>query len=236
MIRLANALGAEKLLPETITLKLVPFSLRVPLQHLVGKHGAVVTGTSTIEPRQFSLEGRIYHPGDKERIRQDLDALLAFLMHPPIEVYREHHHDRCLITYPLGAPQDWIDRGAELALQIPMVALDPYWYGPEVTVQVSGTQVLQVDGTAPTYPLITTAGSVSSLVVSNALTGKEFAVAGATGVIEVDNADHIVTVDGINRLDLVNEDWFLAGFDLLPGQNQITTNTPITLTYRPRWY
>jgi phage-related protein len=238
VIRLANALGAEKLLPETITLKLVPFSLRVPLQHLVGKHGAVVTGTSTIEPRQFSLEGRIYHPGDKERIRQDLDALLAFLMHPPIEVYRQHHHDRFLRAYPLGAPQDWIDGGAELGLQIPMIAHDPYWYGPEVTVNISGTQTITVDGTAPTYPLITTAGSVSSLVVSNALTGQEFAVAGATGVIEVDcdKRNMSVTVDGANRVDLIDDDWVLHSWALLPGENQITTNTPITVTYRPRWY
>jgi len=43
-------------------------------------------------------------------------------------------------------------------------------------------------------------------------------------------------VDGDNRLDLITEDWLLTGFDLLPGQNQITTNTPVTLVYRPRWY
>ena len=236
MIRLANALGAEKLLPETITLKLVPFSLRVPLQHLVGKHGAVVTGTSTIEPRQFSLEGRIYHPGDKERIRQDLDALLAFLMHPPIEVYREHHHDRCLIAYPLGAPQDWIDRGAELALQIPMVAPDPYWYGPEVKVTISGTQTITVDGTAPACPLIKTASSVIGLMVVNVTTDQEILVEGETGVIEVDSYNYTVTVDGVSRLDLVNDDWLLAGFELVPGQNELITTTPITLTYRPRWY
>ena len=236
MIRLANALGAEKLLPETITLKLVPFSLRVPLQHLVGKHGAVVTGTSTIEPRQFSLEGRIYHPGDKERIRQDLDALLAFLMHPPIEVYREHHHDRCLIAYPLGAPQDWIDRGAELALQIPMVAPDPYWYGQEVVVELNGTQVITVDGTAPACPLIKTASSAIGLMVVNVTTDQEILVEGETGVIEVDSYNYTVTVDDVSRLDLVNDDWLLAGFELVPGQNELMTTTPITLTYRPRWY
>ncbi len=235
MIKLTNALGAEKVLPLTMFFKRVPLEIEVPSQPLFGLDGDVVTGKPTLRPRQFVLDGRIYYP-DKDRIERELDSLLSLLMKPPIEVYRQHYHDRFLRAYPLGAPQDWIDDGAELGLQIPMIAPDPYWYGPEVTVQVSGTQVLQVDGTAPTYPLITTAGSVSSLVVSNALTGKEFAVAGATGVIEVDNADHIVTVDGINRLDLVNEDWFLAGFDLLPGHNQITTNTPITVTYRPRWY
>lgn len=236
MIKLTNALGAEKLLPETIIFKQVPFDLHLSFQQLYGRDGAVKTGKTTILPRQFVLDGRIYYPGDKGRIERELDSILSFLIHPPIEVYRLHTHDRFLRAYPLGAPQDWIDLGIELGLRIPMIAPDPYWYGPEVEVTISGTQTIEVDGTAPTYPLITTAGSVSNLTVSNLLTGKEFVVAGATGVIEVDNAEHTVTVDGINRLDLVNEDWFLAGFDLLPGQNQITSNTPITVTYRPRWY
>ena len=236
MIKLTNASGAEKLLPETIIFKQVPLDLHLPFQQLYGRDGAVKTGKTTILPRQFVLDGRIYYPGDKGRIEQELDSILSFLMHPPIEVYRLHTHDRFLRAYPLGAPQDWIDLGIELGLRIPMIALDPYWYGQEITVSVSGTQNMAVDGSAPAYPLITTTGSVSNLTVSNLLTGKEFTVAGATGVIEVDNAECTVTVDGINRLDLVNEEWFLAGFDLLPGQNQITTNTPISVTYRPRWY
>jgi len=238
VIKLTNALGAEKILPLTMFFKRVPFDIDVPSQPLYGLDGEVRTGKSTLRPRQFVLDGRIYYPGDKDRIERELDSILSFLMKPPIEVYRQHHHDRFLRAYPLGAPQDWIDQGAELSLQIPMVAPDPYWYGQEVTVTVSGTQTITVEGTAPTYPLITTAGSVSSLVVSNALTGKGFAVSGATGVIEVDNDERnpSVVVGGVSRLDLISEPWLLNGFELLPGQNQITTNTPITVTYRPRWY
>ena len=237
MIRLTNALGAEKVLPLTMSFRRVHFDIDVPSQPLLGLDGDVVTGKSTLRPRQFTLEGGIYHP-NKEHIRQELDSILSFLMHPPIEVYRHHTHDRFLRAHALGAPQDWIDLGAELSLRIPMIAHDPYWYGQEVTVTVSGTQTITVDGTAPTYPLITTASSVSSLTVSNALTGKGFAVTGASGVVEV-NCDHremTVKVNGINRIDLINEDWLLNSWELLPGENQITTNTPITVTYRPRWY
>jgi phage-related protein len=237
VIRLTNALGAEKILPLTIFFKRVPLEIDVPTQPLYGLDGDVVTGKPTLRPRQFVLDGRIYYP-DKDRIERELDSLLSLLMNPPIEVYRQHYHDRFLRAYPLGAPQDWIDDGAELGLQIPMIAHDPYWYGPEVTVNISGTQTIMVEGTAPTYPLITTAGSVSSLVVSNALTGKEFVVAGATGVIEVDcdKRNMSVRVGGINRVDLIDDDWVLHSWALLPGKNQITTNTPITVTYRPRWY
>jgi len=237
VIRLTNALGAEKILPLTMFFKRVPLEIEVPSQPLFGLDGDVVTGKPTLRPRQFVLDGRIYYP-DKDRIERELDSLLSLLMNPPIEVYRQHYHDRFLRAYPLGAPQDWIDGGAELGLQIPMIAHDPYWYGPEVTVNISGTQTITVEGTAPTYPLITTARSVSSLMVSNALTGKEFVVAGATGVIEVDcdKRNMSVTVGGINRVDLIDDDWVLHSWALLPGENRITTNTPITVTYRPRWY
>jgi phage-related protein len=237
VIRLTNALGAEKILSLAMSFRRVPLDIEVPSQPLYGLDGDVRTGKTTLRPRQFVLEGGIYYP-DKERIRQELDGILSFLMHPPIEVYRYHTHDRFLRAYALGAPQDWIDLGAELQLRIPMVAHDPYWYGQEVTVTVSGTQTITVEGTAPTYPLITTASSVSSLVVSNALTGKEFVVAGATGVIEVDcdKRNMSVTVGGVNRVDLIDDDWVLHSWALLPGENQITTNTPITLVYRPRWY
>ncbi len=235
MIRLTNALGAEKVLPLTMAFKRVPLEIDVPSQPLYGRDGEVRTGKSTLRPRQFVLEGRIYYP-DKGRIEREFDALLSFLMKPPIEVYRQHHHDRFLRAYALGAPQEWIDLGAELGLQISMVALDPYWYGPEVAVNVTGTQVIEVDGTAPTCPVIRTAESVSSLSVSNALTGQIIDLNGATGVIEIDNTQYTVTVDGVNRLDLVDDEWLLNGFELRPGGNEITTSAPITITYRSRWY
>ena len=235
MIRLTNALGAEKVLPLTMSFRRVHFDIDVPSQPLLGLDGDVVTGKSTLRPRQFTLEGGIYHR-DKERIRQELDSILSFLMHPPVEVYRQHYHDRFLRAYPLGTTQDWLDAGAELQLRIPMVALDPYWYGQEVEVAVSDAQVIEVDGTAPTYPLIRTVNSVYSLTVSNGTTGKSIDYDGASGIIEIDNARHTVTADGTNRLDLVNDEWLIAGFELLPGENTITTSTPITVTYRPRWY
>jgi phage-related protein len=235
VIKLTNALGAEKILPLTMSFRRVPLEIDVPSQPLLGLDGDVVTGKSTLRPRQFTLEGGIYHR-DKGRIERELDALLSFLMRSPVEVYRQHYHDRFLRAHPLGAPQDWLDGGAELQLRIPMIAHDPYWYGPEVSVQVSGTQTIVVDGTAPTYPIIKTAGSVSSLSISNGLTGHALTVSGATGVIEINNEQYTVTVDGESRLDLVNDDWLLAGFELVPGQNELITTTPITLTYRPRWY
>ena len=234
MIKLVNRLGAQKVLPATIIFKRVPLTINVPGRSLYGRDGAVKTGKSTIQPRQFSLEGRIYYP-DKVRIRQELDELLPFLMQVPIEVYRHHEDTRFLQAQPLGAPQDWIDEGAELGLQVPMIALDPYWYGPEVTVQVSGTQTVDVDGSAPVAPLVRTLTSAEGLTLLNATTGDELIVTG-NGVIEVDNEDFTCRINGENRLDAVNPEWLILGFSLLPGENQIETNRAIEMVYRPRWY
>ena len=234
MKKLNNAFGQEKTLPIAMRWRRVPLEIEVPSQPLHGRDGEVVTGKPRRRPRAFTLEGSIYHP-DKSQIEQEADALLAFLMQMPVKVYRQHYHDRYLLAYPQGAAQDWLDAGAELQLKIPMVALDPYWYGPEVELTLSGTQTITVAGNAPAIPFIRTTGSASGLTVSNQTTGRQVVVSGASGVIGVDNVNHVVTIDGAERLDLVNDEWVLYGFELIPGDNLISTSTQITMTYRPRW-
>ncbi|HHY71608.1 MAG TPA: hypothetical protein GX519_08215 [Thermoanaerobacterales bacterium] len=235
MIKLINAKGATRILPETMIFKNVPLDFKVPMQSLVGMDGAVKTGKTTLSSRQFVISGRIYYPGDKDRIVQELDGLLLFLRYAPIRVYRDKSHDRFLFAYPLGAQQDWIDKGIELALNIPMLALDPYWYGAEILEEVSGTKTIEVDGNALVAPYVKTKSSVSSLTLINNTTGDEIAVTGS-GIIEVDNEEFTCFINGNNRLDAVNSEWLLTGFNLQPGSNSITTNVPVELTYRPRWY
>ena len=237
MVKLVNALGAEKVLPPTIMLKRVPLDIVVPSQALVGAPGEIRTGRSTLAARRFSLEGRIYYP-DRAQIEQEFDSLATFLMRVPLQVYRRSEHDRFLFAYPTGAPQDWIDHGAELALSVPMVALDPYWRGPEATAEVTGTQTIEVEGSAPTLPVIKTAGAETAVTISNAATGQSIVVTGlsSAGIIEIDCANYTCTVGGAGRLDLIDDDWFASGFELRPGENEITTTKPIELVYRPRWY
>ncbi len=236
MIKMTNALGAEMIVPDTILFRNVPLEINVPTVSLAGKHGGVRTGKSTLRPRLFALEGRIYYP-DKNYIRQQHDNLLEFLMQPPIEVY-QLEQERYLMAYPQGMPQGWIDLGKELELNIQMIALDPFWYGAEISETLTGTQVIEVAGTAPTPPVIATANSVEGLTISNLRTGQTVEISGATGIIEVYNHenDPQVYVGNESRLDLINDAWLLKPFKLVPGQNEITTSTEITLAYRPRWY
>lgn len=234
MIKLVNRLGAQKVLPVTFSLTQIPLDIQVPYQPLYGRHGAVQTGKATMSPRQFAIQGTIIHRS-KANTRQELDALLPFLIESPLEVYRHHEDTRFLRAHPVGTPQDWLTGDVEVRLRVPMIALDPYWYGPEVTVQVSGTQTVDVDGSAPVAPLVRTLTSAEGLTLLNATTGDELIVTGS-GVIEVDNEDFTCRINGENRLDAVNPEWLILGFRLLPGENQIETNRAIEMVYRPRWY
>lgn len=247
MIKLVNRMGAEWRLPPTILFKRVPFTIHVPHQPLVGGDGAVRTGKVTVQPRQFVLEGRIYHPGNRERIRQELEGLLSFLMRPPIEV---HHHGRFLRAYPLGAPQDWIDEGAELGLQLPMVALDPYWYGAEVTATETRAAAWQVvvDGSAPTPPVvrIEVTAPGTDLLLTNSTNGRTLVVEGpylAGDVVTVYTATYEATLtrsaETMPIVDALGDEFVVGGFELEPDINELTYTGPtanVTLTYRPRWY
>lgn len=232
MIKLINAQGLEKILPETILLRDVPLGFNVPYYAIYGLDGAVKTGKTTVAPRQFSLNGRIYYP-DKERIRQETDALLAFLAMGPIDV---HRYGRFLQAYPLGAPHSWIDEGAEVELRLPMIAFDPFWYGPEKTVTVTGTETITVEGNVIVKPFVRSAESVGSLHLTNLSTGKEIVVSNANGIVEVDNKDFVVWVNGAENLDPVAREWITRGFELVPGENEIQTNVPIEMKYRPAWH
>lgn len=234
IIKLVNAKGEVKILPPTISVPRMSFDIDTPAQDLQGRDGSVPTGRTTIRSRQFALEGSLYHPG-KSEIESELDSLLAFLTHSPLKFYRNKHSERYLTITPQGLPQDWLDRGAEIRIRIPVEAHDPYWYGDKVELTLSGTQTITVAGNAPTTPFIETTGNASNLTVANATAGRQIVVTGVNGKIRVDSVNDKVTVDGVNQLDRINDEWLAYGFELLPGDNLFSTNTEIKLTYKPRW-
>ena len=234
MVRLKNAQGAEITLPPTIYMPKVPFDIRMSTQALAGADGVIITGKSTLGAPNFALQGRLYYPGDKAKIRQEADRLLAFLMHAPIEVYPPWADGRCLIAHPQGMPQHWIDKGVELDLQIPMLAPDPYWYGDKEELVLSGAQYIEIEGNAPVIPFIETTSTVPSLMVISG--DYEISITGASGKIEIDSVNFEVKVDGENRVDLANDSWKAFGFALFPGENLISSNVEIKLSFRPRWF
>ena len=249
MVRMANRLSATLELPVTISWRRVPLSIRVPAVVNAHGHGSVIVGPNgRIDARQFTLSGSIFDP-NREVIRAKADELLAFLQHPPIEVFKWPSPDsRRLFAWPQGVPQDWVDAGAELVVDIPMLAPDPFWYGAEVaeTEEDASEWEVEVVGNAPALPVVTFEIGES---------GSNLALVGPGGVIELEGeyeAGDLITVDTTRfeatltrsgDTDPINDrlsDVFVAdGFVLVPGANALAYDGPaaaVTLTYRPRWY
>lgn len=241
MIRLANRLGATLTLPVTISWRRVPLSIEVPTLVNAGGHGSVVVGRSRIEARQFTLSGSIYYP-NRQAVREAVDNLLQFLQHPPIEVFKWPDDERRLYAWPQGAPQDWMDAGAELVIDIPMIAPDPYWYGTEVSVSAGST--INVSGNAPTPPLVTIQfnASGSGVRLMHNGTGRAIQLAGSFSsgsVLVINTARCHATLNGEPVNDRLSDEFIAYGFELVPGANALTYTGPsasVTVTYRPRWY
>lgn len=249
MIRLVNAAGAKLTLPTTISFRRVPLSIGVPIVNNSGGDGAVVVGRSRLEARRFSLSGSIYYP-DKQQIRDEADKLLQFLQRRPIEVFKWSDSERRLYSYPQGLPQDWVDAGAELQIDIPMLAPDPLWYGDEVTHEEAeaSTWNVDLDGTAPALPVVkfTVTETGNGLQLTNTNTGQTIELDGsyqAGDVVTVDTATFdAARTRGAETEPIIDRmsDWFVAsGFELQPGLNTLQYTGPrtdISMTFRPRWY
>ena len=245
MIQLRNRLGATITLPATISWRRVPFAIRVPVVDNAHGDGSIVIGRHRLEARQFRLSGSIYYPS-RERIRQEADTILSFLQHRPIEVFKWPGSERRLYAYPQGMSQDWLDVGAELVVDIPMLAPDPYWYGQAVTLTqaAAGDWQLDVDGNASTHPVVgvTLQASGSGLTIANLSTGHVIDVSGSYqsgDVVTIDTARYHAEVDGEPIIDRLNDQFIGQGFALQPGINELQYTGPaatVTLTYRPRWY
>jgi len=250
-VLIANAFGATKILPPTISWRSVPLEISVPLAELADRPGAVRTGRSRLRPRTIRLEGPIYYP-DPAAIRAEVDSILELLSHPPLQVYQHDADERFLFAWPTGAPQEWIDARREVQLTVNMLAPDPYFYGPEnqdveVITASNHAWTIDVDGTAPTHPLVTLVvrGGFSDPRITLASTGRSIRLVGAFApgdVIEIDTARYIVRRNGVEEMSLAHEDWLIGGFALMPGANPLSwscTGTPdvdVRITYRSRWY
>ena len=77
--------------------------------------------------------------------------------------------------------------------------------------------------------------SAADFTMTNNRTNQEVRITGASGIIEIDNFNHKVKVEGVDRLDLANDEWLISGFSLLPGENLVSVNAKAKLSFRPRW-
>lgn len=251
-VLIANAFGATKILPPTISWRSVPLEISVPLAELADRPGAVRTGRSRLRPRTIRIEGPIYYP-DPAAIRAEVDSILELLSHPPLQVYQHHEDERYLLAWPTGAPQEWIDARREVQLSVSLVAPDPLFNGPqeervEGEVWSGHSWLIDVDGTAPTHPVITirVGGTGGPLILYNNTAGLHIHVGGTYqpgDVVVVDTSRYTATLQRggvetpiVNRL---GDEFLVSGFELEAGENVLLYMGPaadVAVSWRPRWY
>lgn len=248
MIQLWNALGAQLDLPIGISWRDIDRRMTVPWERVDGP-GAVQTRDSTMEPRRFELRGSIWYP-DHAQVEDKRDEILAFLRRPPIEIARYQGADRTIRATPTGVPERWLDLRTELALRIPFIALDPYFYGPlynetEEITSTPHTWTIPAAGNESVEPVVTfliEGGAAEDIELSNGEQSIELEGEWADGTeIVVDNAQYLIAADDLPAMEHATEDWLLNGFAVGPDDTQLVfaadslTTVKVTTRYHPRW-
>lgn len=229
-LEVTNALNQSMALPLGLSLERTPLNAETPNMPLYGRDGAIVTGPTKVLPRQLEITGSIYDP-NKDLIRDEWDDILRVLMNPPLKIYK--WPDRYINAYCQGAPQDWLTGGAELSVRIPVVAFDPYWYGVAESHNISSSKSIDYKGNVPVSPLITVPSGRATIY--NITTGNSIIIQG-TSQVAIDSNAFTVKQGAIDRLDVVNDSWFMHGFKLVPGMNTITSSSPIVVEFIPKYY
>ena len=214
----------------------VPLDLSIPAQAYGSEDGWAKIGKTTLDARQFTIHGAIYYQ-DKREIVEAHDMIMGFVMGGALRVYRHEEDERFLLAELVSAIPKWVDEGAELLLSLQMTALNPFWLGDMITDEIEHEKTIFADGSAPSFPIITTLGEVDGeLIIENAATQQKIEVEAAQGKLIIDCEDFTIHENEQSRLDLAKPSWFLKRFQIVPGVNLISTSSPITIKYRPQWY
>ncbi len=229
MIKLVNELGGELLLPRTMFLDRIPLNRDIPAQALGSENGWLKIGKSAHAARQFTIHGAIYYQ-DKKEIEETYDMIMGFFIGGTLKVYRQETDERFLLAELVSADPKWVDEGAELHLSLQMLALNPLWHGDLVTTEIEEQGIIFADGSAPSFPIITTVEEIyGELIIENSATGQEIEIGGAEGKIEIDCEDFVIYENEQSRLDLALPSWFLKRFQIVPGVNLISSSSPIII-------
>ena len=245
MIKLINGASEEMTLPWTLMVQDASFQKSVPYSLRTGMDGGVRTGYETMRPREITIKGELaegiddgYTPvviDDRRETIAHRDALMAFLLHSPISIYRNSQDERFIYGYLQSDSVEWIWLGQQLRMSLTFVCPDPFWYGDEVTTSAPGT--ITVLGSAPSLPVVTFSGlgTVASLV--NVSTSQTLSLSNdiAMGNVVVDCKEFTAKSGTTNVANYMTDTFVSGGFELIPGDN-VLTGTAASVKYRPRWF
>ena len=268
-MKLINNGGQELILPFTFSWTDINAEINVPIVSLASGDGGRRAGRETLEERSFVASGTIYNANRIENIHER-DGISDFIQYTPLKVYQLDNDDRFLYAYATYFNQNWLDNRTELQLSINFVAPKPYFHsnleydrttheagfllctqppqdGAYIDTLTADTVIEYANcGNRETFPVIEVEpdDTIENLKIENLKTGSLIQISGeitASQVLEIDCEDVEAKLDGVNSLNLANDEFLIYKFFLTSGLNDIEVswtgagNVDILINYRSRW-
>lgn len=253
-MRMRNASGDTREVPNTMWWRKVPLTRSVPNTKLRGRDGAVPVGGNSLEPREFTLEGTMQAPQGysksvaRKKLVQDVDELLGFVSNGPVEITRSGSDDRILKCQLTDQNLDWQNPYDWLELDLTFRADNPYffsWRTAEQRAELVNEQtfiVSTVGGNALIYPDIRIIGRTAQSInpkITNLETGEYLAFSGPIPpqqVLVVDTGRSHATLNGAGVVSKLTPLPF--HFPIHPGINRLKYqggSVGFYIAYRERW-
>lgn len=194
-MRMRNASGDTREVPNTMWWRKVPLTRSVPNTKLGGRDGAVPVGGNSLEPREFTLEGTMQAPQGapmsvaRRKLVQDYDEFLGFIMDGPVEITRSGQDDRVLkCEFVGGGEPEWHPTYTQVTADFSFRADDPRflsWRTADQREELTNERVFTVTtvgGNMPIYPKIIFIGRTAQSVnpkLTNLETGEYIQFSGA---------------------------------------------------------
>lgn len=126
------------------------------------------------------------------------------------------------------------EQGTKGVIELTFLCFDPFFYGKEHTVSLSGTTAFSVSGGVSVFPILQVTGAATPLTVTNPMTSELVRVPNITtgAKVVVDMANQIATVNGsFAPVDLVSDFFALETGD---SNLKLSSGTG-SLTYQERF-
>ena len=240
MIRMINAEGERLELNKSFSFNDIDSSKNIIETKFANRDGTRIR-SSKEEGRQFKINGEIINELNPIPVRDEIDGLNRFLQYEPIKIYRKEE-ERYIEAYLNSQSQSWSPNWVELELEF--YAPDPFFYSEiaeqKDVISIDGSIkrdiVISNQGNRYSYPIIETqptsgSAKLSTIAVEN---GSKFIfdVAISVGdVLKIDCKKVKVELNGVNKLNDVNDLFLFYSLFLSPGENNLRFEADASITF-----
>lgn len=219
--------------------------LAASIQQVSNRPGGFVAGDQlpqtrlpilSLEMTEYDAAGGLTAPTPPEQKMDNTDQLLALLGNPSgnyLEVDMPDLTSRFLYVYNLD-PAPISQPRKRRTIRVPLTSPMPYWKegGNQSTDTITGADTLVNGGNANVYDAVLTFSGDGTFTHSGL--AWSITIAGSSGAVTVDLGNRTVTQAGIPAENLMRHTDDYWGY-FTPGNNAVTANVSVGVTWRPSW-